>query len=290
VINIVLGIFVGFLGGILLAFLVDYLDDTIKTDEDLKRHIGKVTFLGSVFSEKNLPNNERVIERLVALYSDSPSVEAYRLIRMNVLWYATREHSLRDFAVVSPGPGEGKTTVASNLAIALAQANVKVLFVDTDFRRGRVHEAYELSNEEGLGEYLTDGLSLEKVVKKTDVPNLSIVTCGKSVIDSAQLLSSSRMSHFIEETRKKFNMVIYDTPPITIISDAATLLSQVDGAILSIRCGFTNARVLNRALTLVSESKTKLIGVLLNGVVMNNSAGYNKYYKKYYTKIHARRG
>ncbi len=288
VLNIILGVFVGLFGGFMLAFLVDYLDDTIKTDEDLKRHLGKVLFLGSVFSERSA-FQKKDLDRLVALQLDSPSVEAYRLIRMNVLWYATRENSLKDFAVISPGPGEGKTTVTSNLAIAIAQANLKVLLVDTDFRRGRIHEIYGYEGGKGLGEYLTESYSLDEVTRKTETPNLSVVPCGKSVIDSAQLLSSQRMTEFIKESRKRYDIVIYDTPPITIISDASIMISQLEGCLLNIRCGFTTARVLNRALTLIKESKSKLIGVILNDMTMSDKTSYTKYYKKYYNKLSVRR-
>ena len=288
VLNILLGIFAGIFGGILLAFLVEYLDDTIKTDEDLKRHMGKIPYLGSLFSEKT-SHNVVQLERLAALTLDSPSVEAYRLIRMNLLWFATRENTLKDFVVVSPGPGEGKTTVSSNLAIVLAQANLKALYVDTDFRRGRVHDIYNLPNDKGLGEYLTEGLSLDQVVRKTETPNLSVITCGKSVIDSAQLLGSQRMAEFVRETRTRFDMIVYDTPPVTIISDAAIVMSQVDGCLLSVRCGYTTVRILNRALSLIQESKTKLVGVVLNDVQIQDITSYNKYYKKYYHKASVRR-
>ena len=208
---------------------------------------------------------------------------------MNILWYSTRENALKDIAVVSPGPGEGKTTVSSNLAIVLAQANLKVLFVDTDFRRGRLHEIYKFTNDKGLGEYLTEGLPLDQVVRATETPGLSVVTSGKSVIDSAQLLGSQRMAEFIRETRKRFDMIVYDTPPVTIISDAAIVMSQVDGCLLSIRCGYTTVRILNRALSMIRESKSKLIGTVLNDVQMEDITSYNKYYKKYYHKVSVRR-
>ncbi len=288
IMNILLGIFAGLFGGVLMAFLTDYIDDTIRTDDDLKRNIGKVQYLGSIFTEKSSEKKE-MVDRLVALTVDSPSVEAYRLIRMNLLWYSTRGQALKDLTVVSPGPGEGKTTVSSNLAIVLAQAGLKILFVDTDFRRGRVHEIYNFLNDKGLGEYLTEGLPLDSVIRKTDTPNLSVVTCGKSVIDSAQLLSSIRMKEFIQETRKRYDMIVYDTPPVTIISDAAIVMSQLDGCLLSIRCGYTTVRILNRALTLISEAKTKLIGVVMNDVMMQDVSSYNKYYKKYYNKTSVRR-
>ena len=286
--NIFLGVMVGLFGGVLLAFLADYLDDTIKTDEDLKRYVGKIPFLGSLFAEK-ASEKMNTLDRMTAVIADSPSVEAYRLIRMNLLWFATRNGSLKDFAIVSPGPGEGKTTVSSNVATVLAQANLKTLYVDTDFRRGRIHDIYGFLNDKGLGEYLTEGIPLDQVARKTDTPNLSVVTCGKSVIDSAQLLSSERMKDFIRETRKHYDMIVYDTPPVTIISDAAIVMSHLDGCMLSIRSGFTTGRILNRALSLIQESKARLIGVVLNGVVMQDATSYNKYYKKYYRKKSARR-
>ena len=136
---------------------------------------------------------------------------------------------------------------------------------------------------------MTEGLPLDQVLRKTDTPNLSVVTCGKSVIDSAQLLGSQRMAEFIRETRKRFDMIVYDTPPVTIISDAAIVMSQLDGCVLSIRCGYTTVRILNRALTLIQESKSKLIGVVLNDVPMQDISSYNKYYKKYYHKVSIRR-
>ena len=97
------------------------------------------------------------------------------------------------------------------------------------------------------------------------------------------------MAEFIKEARKRFDMVVYDTPPITIISDASIIISQLEGCLLNIRCGFTTTRVLTRALTLIKESKTRMIGVVLNGVTMTDGSSYNKYYKKYYTKVNVRR-
>lgn len=287
--NIIIGILFGLIGGIALAFFVDYWDDTVKTEDDLKRFLPGVPFLGSVFLETRKLPDAVGYEKLMAQVLDSPSVEAYRLIRMNVMWYAMREASLRDLAIVSPGPGEGKTTVVCNLAIALAQAKVRVLLVDTDFRRGRLHTVFNLADPKGLGAYLTEGLTLKQVAVQTDLPGLSLVPCGQSVIDSAQLLGSSQMAKFIQEARSHYDFVIYDTPPVSIISDASILIAQLDGAILSLRCGASNAHVIGRTLSLIRESKVKLIGAILNGVEKADPSSYSAYYSKYYQKISPRR-
>ncbi len=283
--NMLIGFVGGLVGGIFFAFVVNYLDDTIKTDEEVKRYLGKsVVFLGSLFSEKHKAGNstERTnIDQLVHLQSNSPSAETYRLVRMGILWFASKDNPIKDFAVLSPGPGEGKTTVASNIAIALSQVNHRVLLVDTDIRRGRLHESHGVSNDKGLGQYLMGSLSIDAVIKKTEIPNLSLVTCGESVIDSSQLLSSKKMAEFIQETRKRFDMVVYDTPPVVLISDTSILISQIDSTLLVIRSGTTTIRMFSKALEIIKESKTRLIGVVMNGTSFSDEKSYyGKYYKK----------
>ncbi len=284
--NILLGIIAGLAGGVFLAFFVDYLDDTIKTDEDLRKNIGKSIFLGHLHSENGIKNKwsrrqPNKIDRLVELQLESPSAEAYRLIRTRILWSMPKDESIKDIVVLSPGPGEGKTTVVSNLGIALAQIKLKVLLVDTDMRRGRLHEAYGLSNSKGLGQYLTGDIPIDGFIQKTEIPNLSVIPCGESVIDSSQLLGSPKMSQFIQETRKRFDIILYDTPPITMISDAAILMSQIHAAILTVRSGFTNTKALSKALTIIKDSDANLLGLVLNAV---SSAENPSYYYKYYQR------
>ena len=282
--NIALGIIMGLMGGILLAFFVDYLDDTIKTDEDLKRHVANVPVLGSIVSERNMRNGLTKmadIDKLVSLRSESPSAEAYRLIRTRILWSASKNSAVKDFAVVSAGSGEGKSTVASNLGIALSQISKKVLVVDTDLRRGRLHDSYNQLNDRGLGEFLSGEASLEDVVKETDIPNLSIVACGRSVIDTSQLFSSPKMQEFIQLTRKKFDMIVYDTPPVIVISDTSILIPQLGGCVVTARSGLTNARRLLKAFSIIREtSNAQVIGVILNGTDLVDKKVYKNYYHK----------
>jgi capsular exopolysaccharide synthesis family protein len=280
ILNLVLGFLMGLIGGVLLAFLVDAIDDSVKTEEELKRYIGKVPFLGAIPSEGSLHHPHKGIERAVAFRPESPFAEAYRLVRTRLLWSLPKETHIKDIAVLSPGPSEGKTTVSSNLAIALAQLNHKVLLVDTDIRRGRVHEFYNLSNENGLGQYLSENISLDQVIQKTDIQNLSFVTCGKSVIDPSQLMGSHRMEHFIKETRARFDYIIYDTPPITMIADTGILIPQLGACVLTLRAGLTSGKLAQKAIAIAQESHAHLLGVLLNASETVNPPYYNKYYKR----------
>ncbi len=284
VLNIALGIIAGLVGGVLLAFFVDYLDDTVKTEDEVRRRIGETLFLGSLLLERSTRGaaNPRIaVDRLVHDRTESASAEAYRLIRTRVLWSVSKETEFKDLAIVSSIPGEGKSTVASNLAISLAQLNMKTLLVDTDMRQGRLHESFALSNERGIGHYLTEKMPLDRVAQKTDVPNLLLVASGKSPIDSSQLFSSPRMTDFIRESRERFDMVVYDTPPLTVIADTAIIISRLHGTVLTVRSGLAGSRILQKAMMILSESQANLIGVVFNASHSRDMSLYSQYYTSY---------
>lgn len=282
ILNILLGFGAGLIGGILLAFLVNYLDDTIRTDAELKRRIGSASYLGSIPLKSNSKKGASImIERLVESRPFSASAEAYRLIRTGVLWFFKKDSSLKSFAVLSSGSGEGKTTIASNLASALSSVKSPILLVDSDIRLGKLHKVYGVSNDKGLAHYLTEDLSLDEVVQKTEVPNLFLVSCGESVINSSQLLSSPKMEEFIRITKERFEIVVYDTPPVMLISDAAILISQLDAVLLVVRSEVTHLKILQKSLSLIKDSRTPLMGVVLNGISSRDNHQYNKYYQYY---------
>lgn len=284
VLNIILGFIMGLFGGLLLIFFVDYMDDTLMTEDDVKKATNGTTFLGSLPSEKRFTaalGKGNKIEKLVFSKPDSAFAEAYRLIRTRVLWSIDKNKKIHDIAVLSSMPGEGKTTIASNLAISLAQLNHKILLVDCDLRRGRMHAIYGISNELGLGQYLTDDPALDKVIQKTEVPNLSVVASGTSVIDSSQLFSSSRMHDFIKHAREKFDYVIYDTPPISVIADTAILVPHFDAVILTVRGEYTKKKIVASALSTITESKANLIGVIMNDSKSMEERSYSRYYHAY---------
>lgn len=280
--NLAIGFLAGLIIGIFLAFFVDYLDDTIKSEEDLKRAAGTATFLGTVPFDKHIKGFRRIsnVDRLMAQRPLSASAEAYRLLRIQLYWHMKKKPDFKDFAVVSSIPGEGKSTIVSNLAISLAQINMRVLLVDADIRRGRLSRTYNAGKKKGLCQYLSEDLPLEGVIQKTKIQNLWMVTPGECAMMGSELLSSSRMSEFIQATRKYFDLVLYDTPPITLISDTSVLLSQLHGAMLVARTNVTRAKLISKSLSMIYGTETHLIGVVLNSTEITEDKYYHLYYKE----------
>jgi len=273
--------FASLVAGIFLAFFVEYLDDTLKNEEDLKKVIGGANFMGVVPFDQHVKGFRRLsrVDFLVTQRPLSGSAEAYRLLRIQLSWFMKKKLDFKDFAVVSSVPDEGKSTISSNMALALAQLNQKILLVDADIRRGRLSRTYNAGNKKGLSHYLSDNLTLDEVVQPTKIPNLWIVAPGENMVKGADLLSSSRMSDFIAETRSQFDLIVYDTPPITLIADTAVLLSQLHGAILVTRTGVTGSRIVPKAIKMIQDTNADLIGVVLNGAHAADNKYYNRYYK-----------
>lgn len=268
--------------GIFLAFFVEYLDDTIKSETDLKRVIGNANYLGAIPYDDHAKGFRRVskMDSLMIQRPMSGSAEAYRLLRIQLGWFIKKKPDLKDFAVVSSLPDEGKSTISSNLAIALSQLNQQVLLVDADIRRGRLSRTHGSGKKKGLSEYLIDdNMPFSEIVQKSKVANLWVVTTGENAMKGSELLSSPKMAEFIQSARNQFDMIIYDTPPITLIADTAVLLGQLHGAMLVTRTRVTRSRVIPRALKMIADTNTSLIGVILNSTSGVESKYYHKYYK-----------
>ena len=278
--NTLVAFFVSLMVGFFLAFFAEYLDDTVKNEEDLKKVIGGSNFMGMIPFEHQVKGFRRLsrVDSLVTQRPLSGSAEAYRLLRIQLHWFMKKKPDFKDFAVVSSLPDEGKSTIASNIALALAQLDQKILLVDADIRRGRLSRTYNMGKKKGLSHYLSDNLTLDDILQPTKTPNLWVVTPGENMIKGFELLSSPRMAEFIEETRAQFDMIVYDTPPITMIADTVVLLSQLHGAVLVTRTRVTRARIIPKALRMIHDTNTNLIGVVLN----STNGVENKYYHRYY--------
>jgi capsular exopolysaccharide synthesis family protein len=222
------------------------------------------------------------IDQMVMDSKNSVAAEAYRILRTRILWSTANQDLKKNLIVSSCIPEEGKTTVASNLAITLSRLNIRVLLVDTDMRRGRIAESYQLPSDKGLANYLAENLDLEAVVQPTSIPGLSIVACGSSDIDSWQLFNAPQMKKFIAEAGQKFDQVIYDTAPLIVISDTLLLISIITGGVvLTTRSGVTNARLLKKALSMIREANANLSGVVLNDLTSTESRAYGNYNNAY---------
>lgn len=209
----------------------------------------------------------------------SPVAEAFRTIRTN-LQFSALDSELRTIAITSAGPGEGKSTILANLAVALAQSDKKVILVDSDMRRPTVHKKFGIENTKGLTNLLINGLT-DEVLRDVGVPNLKVVTCGPLPPNPSELLGSKMMDKVIEFLKSHADMVLFDCPPVVAVTDAALLGRKLDGVILTVRLGVVQQDALVRAKSLLDNVQARILGMVLNGVTAA-SGGYGYYYYYYY--------
>lgn len=280
--NILLAIIIGAMGGIGLAFLFEYLDDTIKSDDDIES-MSDLLLLGNIPKVENAnKGSEDTIDILVHLSPKDPVAEAYRAIRTSIAFSSTEEHPLKGIVITSPGAQDGKTTTLCNLGIAIAQLQKKVLLVDADLRKPRLHDIFGLDNNTGLSSFLCGQADLGKLVQKTDIENLFLVTGGPHPPNPSELLESNKMKEFMKEVKKEFDFVLFDSPPINVVTDALILSPVADGVVLVAESGKTPKRALSRITPLFKNAKARLIGIILNKVSLTAHNYY--YYSHYYGK------
>lgn len=276
--NILMAIIVGLIGGAALAFLVEYLDSTVKTSDDVERYV-KLPLLGYIPTmEKTLSEMQK--DRLVNIQPTSPVSEAYRSIRTAISFSSSEEKATKDILITSAGPQEGKSTTACNLAMTLAYSGNSVLLVDADMRKPRIHTVFGVEAEVGLSNFLTGQATLDQIVKKTDIDNLSIITCGHIPPNPSELLSTRRMKEFVEKARQHFGTVIIDSPPLAVVTDAVILSGVIDGTVLVINSKKTTRFAVYRAKQLLTHAKAKVLGAILNNLRIERGTDY--YYQHYY--------
>jgi len=242
------------------AFLLEYLDDTVKTADDV-RQISQLATLGYVPKI----TGETASDRLAALRQPrSPIAEAYRMIRTN-LRFSTIDTPLRTLIVASPGPSEGKSLTSANLAVVLAQSGQRVILVDADLRRPTQHLIFELNDQVGLTSLLLNtALHITDVWQNTSIENLKVITSGPIPPNPADMLGSKRMTQLIEDLKTKAEIIIFDTPPVTAVADTSILAARVDGLILVVRSGHTRRSPLQHSQEILSSSGANLLGAVLN--------------------------
>ena len=305
--NISLGIVAGLLLGVGTAFLLERLDPVFHSIEELKEET-QVPILGMIPWQKDLQLVEKVVGiNLSPIVSSSPNasttkqtkqatrstrsgyrssgfLEAFRSFNTNI-WLLGSDHPIRSLVISSATPGDGKTTTSLNLAQAAAAMGQKVLLIDADLRRPRVHQFFGLVNAQGLSNVIATGLSPEEAIQR--VPqwdNLSILTAGSMPPDPIRLLTSKRMQDLMEswEHSSTYDLIIYDTPPLLSFADARIIAAGTMGLILVLKLGKTDRSAFKHVLDEVKMAQAPLLGIVANSVNRNDyaGAGYYDYYSQ----------
>jgi capsular exopolysaccharide synthesis family protein len=271
--NLLAALVLGLIAGIGLAFAIEALDNTVRTHEHVER-IG-ITFLGAI--PRAAPGPDGAADPLVVQRSPkSSTAEFCRAIRTNLL-FMSPDRPLATLLVTSSGPEEGKTTTAIDLAIAMAESGGRVLLLDADMRRPRIHRALGLPNAAGLSSLIVGDARLEDTVRETPVANLSAVTCGPIPPNPAELLHTEAFAALLARLRGQFDRVVIDSPPVAAVSDALVLSTQVDGTVLVLRAGATTREAARGAVRALSDVNARILGAVLNDVDLSGSR-YGGYY------------
>ena len=284
--RITVGLIIGLFLAVVTAFFLEYLDQTIKTSADVERAL-EVPLLGLIPLEAPVhtyatAGNGRSARRrnlpLVSLLSpDDPASEAYRTLRTNVTFVNAEQQRLQVIVMTSPGPGEGKSTTAANLAIILAQLGSNTLLIDADLRRPLLHRAFNLVQEPGLTDVLVGAATLREAVRPNVVPKLDVLPAGALPPNPSELLGSGTMQRLIEELRGKYTTIIFDSPPTLAVTDATVLAAAADGVILVVRAGETDEVAAQRALAQLKRVRARVAGTVLNGIKKERDRYYNYY-------------
>jgi succinoglycan biosynthesis transport protein ExoP len=277
--NMLLGLVSGAMLAIGLTFFFEYLDSRLKTPEEVKAHLG-LPALGMV--PALAPQSWKGREPLIHIGVPPGFAEAFRTIRTNVL-FSSAEEGARALVITSTGPGEGKTTVASNLAIGFAQAGQRVLLIDADMRRPRVHEVFGRRQEPGLSNVMVGNAKASQSVHKTGVPGLWLLAAGHLPPNPAELLGSQRFRDFVTSLKEHFDLILIDSPPVMAVTDAVIAAHAANGVVFVVGSEMTSRQAARAAVEQLEQGRVHFVGAILNRVDLErNSYYYSNYYRHEY--------
>jgi len=272
--NTLLAAVVGCMLAVGVAFLIEYLDDTIKTSEDVSQTL-ELSTLGAV-TRMNISVGEEGL--VAALQPRSPVAEAYRALRTNIQ-FSTVDRPLKTLLVTSTSPREGKSTTVANLAVVMAQAGLSVIVVDSDLRRPDLHKFFGLANSQGLTNALLESTATsDGYLQATAVEKLQVLTSGPLPPNPSELLGSQRMKGLIEQLKGQADVLIFDSPPLLAVTDAAVLANEVDAVLLVVEAGATRRGAVLQARETMTKVGANLLGVALNKLSAKGAGGYYYYY------------
>lgn len=277
--NMMIGIVMGLILGFGTAFAQEQLDRTLKTEDDVRHHLDLP--LLAVIHKFQI---EKSAGRPVLATDDprSSSSESFRILRTNVK-FSSPAGGGKMLLVTSAGPLEGKTTILTNIGNIMAQAGEKVLLLDTDLRRPRVHEVFRIPREPGMTNLLVEeGKEAREGISHTAYKNLDVLTCGPISPNPAELLESRRLKEIVEELKNSYDRILFDSPPIGLVTDASILASMVDGVIIVVQAGMLDRKQHQQAKSQLEKTKVKIYGVVLNNIKPGRGKDYRYHY--YYSE------
>ena len=305
--TMILALLMGLIFGVGFAFFVDYLDNTVKGPEEIERLVGLpalgiIPMISSNNSKKNYPyysnyrssysyaeenpeEREKIgeiknIELINHLFPKLAVSEDYRTVRTSIL-FSHADSPPRTIAFTSSFPQEGKTATVTNIAISFSQLEKKVLLIDCDLRKPRLHKVFEARNRIGLSSYLIGISSIENAIQETSVENLWLLPSGPHPPNPAELINSKKMEELLEITKSKFDIVFIDTPPVLAVIDPVILCSISDAVVFVLKEGKTNRRPLFKAVDEIKRAKGQILGIIYNEVRLTKRGYYSPYYQNY---------
>lgn len=290
---LVMGAALGAALGFGSAYLLDIADKSFRTPEEIRRRLG-LAIVGhipfSLQSEGRVPvagpggESVEIDAGLFAFHqASSPEAEAYRGVR-TALYFSTHGQRHKVIQVTSPNMGDGKTTLIANLAVSIAQSGRRVILVDADLRRPRLHRAFGAAGKIGLSDVIAETVELDAAIVPTVVPGLSLLPCGKRPPNPAEVLLSPRLDEILDDLRDRFDYVLVDSPPLMAVSDPCTIAPRVDGLLFTIRVSRNGRPAAERARDMLVGLRVKVLGVVVNGVGKHgamNGYGHYKYADEY---------
>ena len=275
--NTLLAIAIGVAAILALAFITEQLDDSIRDPETIQEVTGHGT-LGTITLLKGQRGRSEIYRLVTLLHPRSGAAEAYRALRSNVE-FASVDAPVRSLLVTSAVPNEGKTVTACNLAVVFAQAGRRVLLVDADLRRPGVHVVFAIPNTLGLTTLLREpAIPLQSVAQATQEPNLRVVSTGPVPPNPAELLGSLRMRTLLGTLLEDADLVVFDSPPMQSLTDAAVISSFVDGTLVVVSAGKSRRRTVRRTMETLQRAGANVLGVVLNRVPAKSDLGLGDYY------------
>jgi len=277
--NFGIAFFLGLLAGIAVAFSLEFLDTSISTQDQIEEQLG-LSMLG-IIPEIDTKGTSKP-ELVVHAQPKSAVAECLRVIRTNVL-FMSPERPLRTILITSSGPGEGKTMTSVTLAQAMAESGSRVLLVDSDMRRPRLHSVLGCDNSKGLSSVILDESSLEEACHPTEIANLSVLPCGPLPPNPAELLHTESFGRVLKRIAGSYDRMVFDSPPVGVVSDALVLSTLVDGTVLVLKAGVTSRDLARRVVRSLAGVNARLFGAILNEIdVTRGRYGYT-YFQYGYT-------